>query len=88
MVVASCPVAGFESPWHLAILAIVVLLLFGSKRLPEIGRSMGTGMREFKRSIGGAHDDESTTPALQGGTTESTLAAGNGAARRDRDTIV
>jgi sec-independent protein translocase protein TatA len=79
---------GLESPWHIAILAIVVLLLFGSKRLPEIGRSMGTGMREFKRSISGAHDDEAATPALPGGTTEPTLAASNGAAKRDRDTIV
>jgi sec-independent protein translocase protein TatA len=88
MVVASSSMTGFESPWHLAILAIVVLLVFGSKRLPEIGRSMGTGMREFKRSISSVHDDESTTPALPAGTTETTPAAGNGAARRDRDTIL
>ena len=37
---------------------IVALLVFGPKRLPEIGRSLGKGMREFKDSITGSHDDE------------------------------
>jgi sec-independent protein translocase protein TatA len=39
------------SPVHLIILLLVLLLLFGAKRLPEIGRSLGTGMREFKDSV-------------------------------------
>jgi sec-independent protein translocase protein TatA len=39
------------SPLHLVILLIVALLLFGAKRLPEIGRSLGVGMREFKDSV-------------------------------------
>jgi sec-independent protein translocase protein TatA len=39
------------SPTHLLLLALVALLLFGAKRLPEIGRSLGTGMREFKDSV-------------------------------------
>jgi sec-independent protein translocase protein TatA len=41
------------SPVHLAILLVVALLLFGAKRLPEVGRSLGTGMREFKDSVSG-----------------------------------
>jgi sec-independent protein translocase protein TatA len=41
------------SPVHLAVLLVVVLLLFGAKRLPEIGRSLGVGMREFKDSVTG-----------------------------------
>ena len=42
---------GVLSPWHIAIFAIVVLVVFGPKRLPEMGRSLGKGMREFKDSI-------------------------------------
>jgi TatA/E family protein of Tat protein translocase len=40
----------------LLLLLCVVLLLFGAKRLPEIGASMGRGIREFKRSLGGVSD--------------------------------
>ena len=43
--------AGWESPTHLIVLLLIALLLFGAKRLPEIGRSLGTGMREFKDSL-------------------------------------
>jgi sec-independent protein translocase protein TatA len=48
------PGVGYVSnPVHIAILLLIALLLFGGKRLPEIGRSLGTGMREFKDSITG-----------------------------------
>jgi sec-independent protein translocase protein TatA len=36
------------SPWHIAIFALVVLLVFGPKKLPEMGRSLGKGIRELK----------------------------------------
>jgi sec-independent protein translocase protein TatA len=39
-------------------LLLVALLLFGAKRLPEIGRSLGSGMREFKDSVTGKSEDE------------------------------
>ena len=42
---------GWTSPTHLAILLLIALLLFGAKRLPEIGRSLGSSMREFKDSV-------------------------------------
>jgi sec-independent protein translocase protein TatA len=42
---------GLTNPMHLALLFLIALLLFGAKRLPEIGRSVGTGMREFKDSV-------------------------------------
>jgi sec-independent protein translocase protein TatA len=42
---------GWTSPTHLALLLLIALLLFGAKRVPEIGRSLGCGMREFKESI-------------------------------------
>jgi sec-independent protein translocase protein TatA len=44
---------GLDNPLHIAFLLIVLLLVFGAKRLPEIGRSIGSGMREFKDSISG-----------------------------------
>ena len=44
--------------WEILILLLVVLLVFGPKRLPEMGRSLGKGMREFKDSISGKDDDE------------------------------
>jgi sec-independent protein translocase protein TatA len=46
------------SIWELMILLIVLLLIFGAKRLPEMGRSLGKGMREFKDSISGKDEDE------------------------------
>ncbi len=50
--------SGLISPWHIAIFALVVLLVFGPKRLPEMGRSLGKGMREFKDSISHHHDEQ------------------------------
>jgi sec-independent protein translocase protein TatA len=48
---------GLDNPLHIAFLLIVLLLVFGAKRLPEIGRSVGAGMREFKDSISGISGD-------------------------------
>jgi sec-independent protein translocase protein TatA len=47
-----------ENPVHIAILLVVVLLLFGAKRLPEVGRSLGSGLRGFKDSISGDQTSE------------------------------
>ena len=44
--------------WEILILLLVVLLVFGPKRLPEMGRSLGKGMREFKDSISGKDEDD------------------------------
>ena len=44
------------SIWELMILLIVLLLIFGAKRLPEMGRSLGKGMREFKDSVTGVEE--------------------------------
>jgi sec-independent protein translocase protein TatA len=49
---------GLDNPLHVALLVVLLLLVFGARRLPEIGRSLGSGMREFKDSISGA------TPSL------------------------
>jgi sec-independent protein translocase protein TatA len=49
---------GWIGPWEIAILLVIVLLVFGPKRLPEMGRSLGRGMREFKNSITGKDEEE------------------------------
>ena len=42
---------------------VVVLLLFGASRVPEIGRSMGKGMREFKDAVSGKDEEQEHTPS-------------------------
>lgn len=49
------------SIWELMILLVVLLLIFGAKRLPEMGRSLGKGMREFKDSVTGVEEAVTTT---------------------------
>jgi sec-independent protein translocase protein TatA len=67
-------------PWEIVLLLLLALLLFGAKRLPEIGRSMGKGMREFKDSLSG--NDKDDDPAeLPMQTTDATVAT------RERDTV-
>jgi sec-independent protein translocase protein TatA len=44
---------GLTQPTHIIILLAIVLLLFGAKRLPEMGRALGSGMREFKDAVTG-----------------------------------
>ena len=44
---------GLENPLHIAIILLVILLVFGARRLPEMGRGLGSGMREFKDAVAG-----------------------------------
>lgn len=52
-------------PMEIVLLLGLALLLFGAKRLPEIGRSMGKGMREFKDSVSGIGNDDHLDPPTQ-----------------------
>jgi sec-independent protein translocase protein TatA len=49
-------------PWHLIILAVVAFLLFGAKRLPELGKGLGEGLKGFKEGIRGVSDPPPPTP--------------------------
>ena len=46
---------GILSPVHVAFLLVIVVLLFGAKRLPELGSSLGSGLRDFKESLDGTN---------------------------------
>jgi sec-independent protein translocase protein TatA len=48
---------GLENPFHILLLLVVVLLVFGAKRLPEVGRGLGHGLREFRGSLAGSQDE-------------------------------
>ena len=48
----------FDSPWKIAIIAVVIIVLFGSKKLPHAARSLGQSMRILKREVQGLHEDE------------------------------
>ena len=67
--------------WEILILLLVVLLVFGPKRLPEMGRSLGKGMREFKDSITGK-DEKEEQPELPPAEDEPVAAS----SARERDT--
>jgi sec-independent protein translocase protein TatA len=48
----------FDSPWKILIIALVILVLFGSKKLPSAARSLGQSMRILKKEVQGLHEDE------------------------------
>ena len=45
-------------PLEIAVVLVIVLIIFGPKRLPELGRSLGRGIREFRGSVGGDSDND------------------------------
>ena len=55
--------SGLLQPTHLFVLLVVALVFLGPKRLPDAGRALGQGLREFKNSIGGEHDEDRALPA-------------------------
>jgi sec-independent protein translocase protein TatA len=60
---------GLDNPLHIAFLVVILLLVFGARRLPEIGRSLGSGLREFKQSVtgeshGSSQDHDPERPTL------------------------
>ena len=68
-------------PLELVVILVVVLLLFGAKRLPELGRSLGSGMQEFKESVTGKDDETTRAHGARG---RRAAAAGRRGARRPR----
>jgi sec-independent protein translocase protein TatA len=53
----------FDSPWKILIVAVVLIVLFGSKKLPHAARSLGQSMRILKTEVQGLHEDPSVDQA-------------------------
>ena len=68
---------------ELVVLLLVLLLIFGPKRLPEMGRSLGKGMREFKDSISGSGKDDDERELMRSPETSEPV----GVAPREHDTV-
>ncbi|AZP81448.1 Sec-independent protein translocase subunit TatA [Mycobacterium avium] len=65
---------GSLSPWHWAILAVVVILLFGAKKLPDAARSLGKSMRIFKSELREMQSENKTETSALGAQSESSAA--------------
>jgi len=52
----------FDSPWKIIIVAVVIIVLFGSRKLPDAARSLGRSMRILKAEVSSMHDDEPGAP--------------------------
>jgi sec-independent protein translocase protein TatA len=65
----------FDSPWKIAIIAILIIVLFGSRKLPGAARSLGQSMRILKKEISGLHEDEPGAPSTPSTAADATPAA-------------
>jgi sec-independent protein translocase protein TatA len=57
---------GAFAPWHIIILVVVLVVLFGGRRLPGAAQSLGQSMHIFKKSVSGLHDDDPASSAAAG----------------------
>ena len=78
-------------PLELAIVLIIALVIVGPKRLHELGRSLGNGLREFKSSVTGENKDDDKPPLIENGDADEDPVAGASvgdaaAAERSRET--
>lgn len=64
-------------PWELALIFLVVLLLFGAKRLPDIAQGLGKGIREFKSAL------KDTQSEIKSGTKEADKKENNSSEKKD-----
>jgi sec-independent protein translocase protein TatA len=64
----------FDSPWKIAIIAILIIVLFGSRKLPGAARSLGQSMRILKKEISGLHEEEPDAPSAPATAADATPA--------------
>jgi len=83
----------FDSPWKILIVAVVIIVLFGSRKLPDAARSLGRSMRILKAEVGSLHEDESVagTPVTAHGAgaehAQITAASGAGGQQAQIDAL-
>jgi sec-independent protein translocase protein TatA len=57
---------GPVGPTELLVIALIIVVLFGARKLPELGKSLGDGIRNFKKSISGKESDDKELPPDKG----------------------
>jgi sec-independent protein translocase protein TatA len=79
----------FDSPWKILIIALVIIVLFGSKKLPHAARSLGQSMRILKKEVRSLHEDEpeSRPPGATDTAPKAPAAAAAGASRPVRQPV-
>jgi sec-independent protein translocase protein TatA len=75
------------APWELVLILLVLLLVFGAKRLPEMGRSLGRGMREFKDSVMGEERSPQPPAELPSAPSEPVRSETEPAEKPERETV-
>jgi sec-independent protein translocase protein TatA len=65
----------FDSPWKILIIAVVIIVLFGSKKLPHAARSLGQSMRILKKEVQGLHEDDAVSDAPSASTASGASSA-------------
>jgi sec-independent protein translocase protein TatA len=65
----------FDSPWKIAIIALLIIVLFGSKKLPGAAKSLGQSMRILKKEVTKLHDDDDDETAASGTTAQAAFPA-------------
>ncbi len=63
----------FESPWHIAVVILIAVLFFGGRKLPELGKGLGEGLRGFKEGLKGVSDPDTTGNPPAPGSTAHTV---------------
>ncbi|WP_426308589.1 Sec-independent protein translocase subunit TatA [Cellulosimicrobium sp. E-16] len=69
---------GMLKPWHIIVLVVVILLLFGARRLPDLAKSVGQSLKIFKSEVKDLREDDTPPPAA-GGTGTTTPSTGTSA---------
>lgn len=77
---------GLTSPTHLIIILVLVLLLFGAKKIPELARGLGQGMKEFKAGVNEIGEDDSKDKDRQQATGQQASDEGHRETDTDRET--
>lgn len=65
----------FDSPWKILIVAVLIIVLFGSRKLPDAARSLGKSMRILKTEVQGLHEDEAAATTATAASPQAQLQA-------------
>jgi sec-independent protein translocase protein TatA len=72
------PIAWAPGYHEWLVIALLLVILFGAKRIPEVARGLGSGLREFKKAVREASEEEESKPTPEGGKKDGSSPGGNG----------